>query len=37
VDRSDVEDPARRDLRRRAAGQRLLEIVSPDDSSFVAT
>src|SRR6202163_3817742 len=32
-----LEDLARRDLRRRAAGQRLLEIVSPDDSSFVAT
>ena len=33
-----LEDLARRDLRRRAAGQRLLEIVTPDtDSDFVAT
>jgi trigger factor len=32
-----LEDLARRDLRRRAAGQRLLEIVTPDDSGFVAT
>jgi trigger factor len=32
-----LEDLARRDLRRRAAGQRLLEIVTPDDSSFVST
>jgi trigger factor len=32
-----LEDLARRDLRRRAAGQRLLEIVTPDDSNFVAT
>jgi trigger factor len=35
--RKRLEDLARRDLRRRAAGQRLLEIVSPEDSSFVAT
>ena len=32
-----LEDLARRDLRRRAAGQRLLEIVTPDDSNFVST
>ena len=32
-----LEELARRDLRRRAAGQRLLEIVTPDDSNFVAT
>jgi trigger factor len=32
-----LEDLARRDLRRRAAGQRLLEIVNPGDSSFVST
>ena len=28
---------ARRDLRRRAAGERLLEIVSPEASGFIAT
>jgi trigger factor len=32
-----LEDLARRDLRRRAAGQRLLEIVTPDNANFVAT
>jgi FKBP-type peptidyl-prolyl cis-trans isomerase (trigger factor) len=32
-----LEDLARRDLRRRAAGQRLLEIVSPEGAGFVAT
>jgi trigger factor len=32
-----LEDIARRDLRRRAAGQRLLEIVTPGDSDFVST
>jgi trigger factor len=35
--RKRLEDLARRDLRRRAAGLRLLEIVSPDGSDFVAT
>jgi trigger factor len=36
--RKRLEDLARRDLRRRAAGQRLLEIVTPaEDSAFVAT
>jgi trigger factor len=32
-----LEDIARRDLRRRAAGQRLLEIVTPEASGFVST
>jgi trigger factor len=32
-----LEDLARRDLRRRAAGERLLEIVSPGGTDFVAT
>ena len=32
-----LEDLARRDLRRRAAGQRLLEIVTPESSGFVST
>lgn len=32
-----LDDIARRDLRRRAAGQRLLEIVTADDASFVST
>ena len=32
-----LEDLARVDLRRRAAGQRLLEIVTPEDSNFIAT
>jgi trigger factor len=32
-----LEDLARRDLRRRAAGQRLLEIVTPEDSNFIST
>jgi trigger factor len=35
--RKRLEDLARRDLRRRAAGLRLLEIVSPEGSDFVAT
>ena len=36
--RERLQDLARRDLRRRAAGQRLLEIVTPSgDSDFVAT
>jgi trigger factor len=36
--RERLQDLARRDLRRRAAGQRLLEIVTPsEDSGFVAT
>jgi trigger factor len=35
--RKRLADLARRDLRRRAAGQRLLEIVTPDASGFVAT
>jgi len=35
--RKRLEDLARRDLRRRAAGQRLLEIVTPEDSGFVTT
>src|SRR5579863_9824910 len=32
-----LEDIARRDLRRRAAGERLLEIVTPEASGFVTT
>jgi trigger factor len=32
-----LEDLARRDLRRRAAGLRLLEIVAPEGSDFVST
>jgi len=35
--RKRLADLARRDLRRRAAGQRLLEIVAPDAAGFVAT
>ncbi len=35
--RKRLEDLARRDLRRRAAGLRLLEIVSPEGSDFVST
>jgi trigger factor len=35
--RKRLEDIARRDLRRRAAGQRLLEIVTPEASGFVST
>jgi trigger factor len=35
--RKRLADLARRDLRRRAAGERLLEIVSPEASGFVAT
>jgi len=32
-----LEDIARRDLRRRAAGERLMEIVTPEASGFVST
>jgi len=35
--RNRLEDIARRDLRRRAAGERLLEIVTPEASGFVST
>ncbi|HVC03229.1 MAG TPA: trigger factor [Candidatus Acidoferrales bacterium] len=35
--RKRLEDIARRDLRRRAAGERLLEIVTPEGSGFVST
>jgi len=35
--RKRLADLARRDLRRRAAGERLLEIVSPGTSDFIAT
>jgi trigger factor len=35
--RKRLADLARRDLRRRAAGERLLEIVSPEASDFIAT
>jgi trigger factor len=35
--RKRLADLARRDLRRRAAGERLLEIVSPEASGFIAT
>jgi len=35
--RKRLEDIARRDLRRRAAGERLLEVVTPEGSGFVST